>query len=224
MMRLSIVLLASLLATPILFGCKASGGEAVQAQAAAGIAEFKASLVKGNSMLAASAESLKRLQASAKTDPRPGWTEWTNSVDALTSFANQIRANADEMRTNNAEYFRKWEEELGTVTDPKIRQRANARRKLLTDRYEKLQAKAQEVKETYASYNTQVHDLRKLISFDLTPKGIETAAPQIDAVNKTSAQVQKHITELLKQAEDVANELRSETPVQGPPAQQPKQE
>ena len=224
MTRLSIVLVASLLATPIFFGCKASGGEAIQAQAAAGMAEFKASLQKGNSMLAASAESLKKLQAAAKTDPRPAWTEWTNSVDALTSFTGEIRANADAMRMNNAEYFRKWEEELGTVNDPKIRQRANARRKLLNERYETLQAKAQDAKETYAKYNTQVADLRKMISFDLTPKGIETAAPQIESVNKTSAQVQKLINELLKQAEDGAAELRSDTPIQTPPAQQPKQE
>ena len=169
-----------------------------------------------------SMKCLDALAASATTDPRKPFEAYAKSVDKVESAANKAQKNADAMRERSAAYFQQWEQQIGTVKNESIRKLAQERRAKLQETFGKIKESAQDTKQSFPPFLSDLKDLRTGLSADLTPEGIDAAKDIFLKTKSTGAEVQKNLDKLITEMNSVfAAITAAKAQKQGSPAAAP---
>jgi hypothetical protein len=123
------------------------------------------------------AESLKTLVVSGNPDLKKSFDSYSDNLAKLDKEGKRVNKRAEELKSHSKEYFAEWEKEGDTFTNPEIRKLSEDRRNNLAETYARVPAASAGVKETYYAYLTDLKEIQRFLSIDLTPKGVEGITP-----------------------------------------------
>jgi hypothetical protein len=123
------------------------------------------------------AASLYTLVNTGKPDLKKSFDSYTDNVVKLDKEGNKVLKRIEEMKSRSKEYFGEWEKQGDTFTNAEIRELSEQRRSRLAELYARVPAAGAGIKGTYHAYLTDLKEIQKYLSNDLTPKGIEGISP-----------------------------------------------
>ena len=123
------------------------------------------------------AASLYTLVNTGKPDLKKSFDSYSDNVVKLDKEGNKVLKRVEEMKSRSKEYFGEWEKQGDTFTNADIRELSEQRRIRLAELYARVPAAGAGIKGTYHAYLTDLKEIQKYLSNDLTPKGIEGIAP-----------------------------------------------
>jgi len=166
-----------LLGTAAFLGGCATTGTDRSAKASNSIQEVDNEIRKMNVQIDVTAASLYTLVNTGKPDLKKSFDSYTDNVAKLEKEGNKVIKRLQEMKLRSNEYFGEWEKDGDTFTNPEIRELSEQRRSNLAELYARVPASGAGIKGTYHAYLTDLKEIQKYLSNDLTPKGIEGIAP-----------------------------------------------
>jgi hypothetical protein len=166
-----------LLGTPAFLGGCATTGMDRSVKASNSIKEVDSEIRKMSVQIDVTAASLYTLVNTGKPDLKKSFDSYTDNLAKLDKEGNKVLKRLDEMSAKNKEYFEEWEKEGDAFTNPEIRELSTERRNRLAEIYARVPAAGAGLKGSYHAYLTDLKEIQKFLSTDLTPKGIEAITP-----------------------------------------------
>jgi len=123
------------------------------------------------------AASLDSLVIPGNPNLKKSFNSYSDNLAKLDSEGKRVLKRLDEMKSRSNEYFAEWEKQGDSFTNPDIRALSEERRIKLAGIYAQVPASASGIKGTYQEYLTDLKEIQKFLSTDLTPKGIEGITP-----------------------------------------------
>jgi PBP1b-binding outer membrane lipoprotein LpoB len=153
-------------------GCASSSGyEKSQDTAGAMKAAVDSATAFSNSRQAAF-DTMNTLTAEPLDGLPAKFQAFSAAVDTVVSSEASFRTSIAGMKSASASRFEAWKAEDATYTNPAIQARSQQRRGEAQDIVNKASADADAMLVQAANFTSYLSDLRKLLSNDLTPKGV----------------------------------------------------
>jgi hypothetical protein len=203
-------------ATWFLTGCGTTSGYKQADKTGAGIAEFRAEVVNGEKAIDATMKSLAAVAATADTDPRKAFEQYSRDVANLESTASKVRKRAQDMREQGAAYFAQWQKQLAEVKNPEIQKLAMERKARLSEAFDAIKKVTEPLKMQFDPWMSDLKDLQKYLSNDLTIAGVDAAKSLFTKTISHGLEVQKSMEALVAELNTVAAAI---TPAKVPEAQ-----
>ena len=160
----------------VLGGCATTGMDRSE-KAASTMREVDREIRKMIVQIDVTAASLDTLVTPGQPDLKKSFDKYSKNLEQLDSEGKQVIKRTEEMKARSNEYFAEWEKEGDAFTNPEIRALSAERRTRLAELYARVPAAGAGIKGTYHSYLTDLKEIQKYLSNDLTPKGIEVITP-----------------------------------------------
>lgn len=157
-------------------GCATTGMDR-SVKASNSIKEVDSEIRKMSVQIDVTAASLYTLVNTGKPDLKKSFESYTDNLAKLDKEGTKVLKRIEEMKSRNKEYFEEWEKEGDAFTNSEIRELSEQRRSKLAELYARVPAAGAGIKGTYHAYLTDLKEIQKYLSNDLTPKGIEGIAP-----------------------------------------------
>jgi hypothetical protein len=109
-----------------------------------------------------------------QADMKKAYDAYTANVVKMEKSGKQLETHTEKMRVKGNDYFAEWE---SSYTNPEIRELSERRRIEIREGYGKISEASIGVKGTLKSYLTDIREIQKYLSNDLTPQGIESIRP-----------------------------------------------
>jgi len=121
--------------------------------------------------------SLDNLVRPGQSDLKKTFKTYSNKLENLDSEGKRLIKRIDEMKAHSKEYFAEWEKQGDTFTNADIRELSDQRRVKLAEIYAQVPAAAVGIKGSYNEYLTELKEIQKYLSNDLTAEGIVGVTP-----------------------------------------------
>jgi hypothetical protein len=204
----SIILnLLTLAAVTLFTGCGSTAGYKQADKTGEGIAEFREEILSGQKAIDTTLKALNDVAASASTDPRKAYEQYSKAVGDLESTANTIRKRAQDMREQGQAYFKQWEKQMAEVQNLEIRGLAEQRRAKLQATFEEIRKFTEPLKAQFEPWMSDLKDLQKYLGNDLTIAGVDAAKSLFVKTQHGGLDVQKSMERLVAELNTVAATL-----------------
>ncbi|MFA7227676.1 MAG: hypothetical protein WC061_01470 [Melioribacteraceae bacterium] len=127
--------------------------------------------------LDATGASLDELTMPGQSDIKKAFNTFTDNVSKIEKMEKNFAKHADKMQARGKDYFEEWEKDDDKYQNSQIQQLGEQRRIELSEIYGKIALNSIGVKEAFKTYVSDVKEIQKYLSNDLTPKGIEAIVP-----------------------------------------------
>lgn len=173
----------------VLAGCTSTGYQ--KGDAAAVSMQKAATEVQIESRTMDSTMALLRdLMAQTNGDLRPYFKRYSKSLDRLVATAQRTLNTGRRMQEKNAAYLLAWDQQLQTIDYQHIRDLSEARRSEVTNRVETVNRRYQESQDAVQPLISYLLDIRKALSTDLTPAGLDSLKGIVGNATNNVAKVQ----------------------------------
>ena len=200
-------LAASTLAAAVLItGCKTAGYKQAD-KTGAGIAEFRDEILNGKKNIDLTMSSLGNIAASANTDPRKAFEQYSKAVANLESSAAKIKKRAQDMRQQGQAYFQQWQQEMAQVSNPEIRKLSEERKAKLQETFDSIRKYTEPLKAQFDPWMADLKDLQKYLGNDLTIAGVDAAKDLFAKTRTDGAEVQKSMDGVVAELNTIAAAL-----------------
>jgi predicted nucleic acid-binding Zn-ribbon protein len=190
----------------MLVACKTSGYQQAD-KTGEGIANYREEILNGKKAIDKTMASLDAIAASATTDPRPAFEQYSKDVSELESTANSIRKRGDDMRAKGQAYFAQWQEQLAQVKNPEIQQLAKQRQEKLKAAFDNIKTVAEPLKTQFEPWMSNLKDLKTYLSNDLTVNGVDAAKSLFKQTHDQGQEVQKSMDALIAELNTISATL-----------------
>jgi len=123
------------------------------------------------------AASLDAVVTTGQPNLKKPFDKYSDNVENLDKEGKRVIKRLEEMKVRSNEYFAEWEKEGDAFTNSEIRELSTERRTKLAASYARVPAAGAGIKGTYNAYLTDLKEIQKYLSTDLTPKGVEGITP-----------------------------------------------
>jgi chromosome segregation ATPase len=209
-------------ASSLLVGCGTSRGYKQADKTGEGIASFREEILNGKKAIDQTMAALSQIQASAATDPRKAFEDYSKAVANLESTAEKARKRAAAMREQGKAYFDAWEKQLAEVKNPEIQQMAQQRKQKLQTAFDNIKHVSEPLKQQFDPWMSDLKDLDKYLSSDLTVNGVDAAKPLFKKTLDGGKEVQKSMDALIAELNTISATLTA-AKVQPQPAPEGKE-
>jgi hypothetical protein len=173
--------------------------------------QYRQLVVQSMALIDATLRSVDEISVQAHQDPRPAYAAFAKRVQQLEVDSVKVRAHTQAMRARGDAYFEHWQEYLGTVKDEQVRQLAEAHRPELKQSFEQVHLAAQQVREQFRPFLSDLQKLRAVLEADPSLARIDAQKGLILAAKDKGRQVQQGLDRILA-------EMNSMTALLRPPA------
>ncbi len=149
--------------------------------------DYKQAIVQIDATRAALEELVKPNQP----DIKKAYDVYTENVKKMEYLGKQLDTHTEKMSARGNQYFAEWE---SSYTNPEIRELSERRRIEMREGYAKIAEASIGVKGALKSYLTDIREIQKFVSNDLTPQGIESIKP----VSQTAITDGENLKEAIK--------------------------
>jgi hypothetical protein len=192
-------------AAGILFsGCGTTSNYKQADKTGEGIAEFREEVIRGKKSIDATMKALSEVAATASTDPRKAFQQYTKEVDNLESTAGTIRKRAQDMKQQGETYFAQWEKQLAEVSNPEIRTLAGERKAKLQESFSNIRKYTEPLKAQFEPWMADLKDLQRYLSNDLTIAGVDAAKNLFSKTSNGGLEVQKSMDAVVAELNTIA--------------------
>jgi chromosome segregation ATPase len=165
----------------LLAGCASGSGRTEPSETAiSSMKETREELGRAQGLVEKTQQALTQL-AAAQGDVRPPYQAFTKAVADLQSSADRARKDAEAMQARGREYLASWEKEMAQVSDPQIRSSAAERQAAVRATYREIADTTRDTRASYDAYMKKLQEIQKALANDLTPGGVNTVRPAIQA-------------------------------------------
>lgn len=161
---------------------------------------------------------LDKTAASLDTLVRPGQPEvkksfdtYSDNVSKLENEGNRVLKRMEEMKANSKEYFAEWEKQGIAYSNPRIRELSEERRLKLAETYARVPAAGAGVKVAYLAYLSDLKEIQKYLSNDLTPQGVESITPVANGTVPDLEALKTSLQPVIAALEEIKAELHGGT-------------
>jgi hypothetical protein len=127
--------------------------------------------------LDATGTSLRELVKPNNSDVEKAFLLFTENASKMEEMEQSFTKHTNEMNAMGKDYFEEWQKEGDRYKNPRIQQLSEQRRLELTRIYEEIAISSIGVKEGLNSYVSELREIQRYLSNDLTPKGIAAIKP-----------------------------------------------
>ncbi len=132
---------------------------------------------------------------------------YKKQVAAVEARGTRVAAEADNMSRRSQEYRDAWREEAGQISDPALREAAQARAATVNDRFQGIFEKYRTAKDAYRPFVTQLKDVQKYLSNDLTAAGVKAATPTLKEAVKLGDELKVKTQAVISELDTAATRL-----------------
>jgi len=202
-----IAIVTTALATMSLFtGCATSGYQQAD-KTGAGIAQFRQEIAKAKLAVDDTVKSLGQVAVTADTNPREAFKQYSKSLANLESTAAEAKKRAAEVKAQGQAYFASWEKQLAQLKNPEIKNLAVQQKAKLQASFDSIRTAAAPLKAQFDPWLSDLQDLQKYLSNDLTISGVDAAKPLFAKTQTEGFEVQKSMDALVAELNTVAATL-----------------
>lgn len=187
----------------LLVGCKSANYKQAD-KTGEGIATFRAEVLNGKKAIDQTMAALDQVAASAATDPRKAYEQYSKSVANLESTANKVRKRSEDMRAQGKEYFDQWEKQLAQVKNPEIQQLAAQRKAKLNETFDNIKNVAEPLKAKFEPWMSDLKDLQTYLGNDLTVSGVDAAKSLFKKTRASGLEVQQSMDALIAELNTIS--------------------
>ncbi len=195
------------LTAAVLFpGCATSGYQQAD-KTGAGIAKFREEITKAKLAVDDTVKSLGQVAVTANTNPRDAFKQFSKSLANLESTSAKAKKQAQDVRAQGQTYFANWEKELAQLKNPEIKALATQQRAKLQATFDSIRTVAEPLKAQFDPWLSNLQDLQKYLSNDLTISGVDAAKSMFAKTQREGFEVQKSMDALVAELNTVAATL-----------------
>lgn len=189
----------------VLASCQANEGRQakVARRAVTSLEDTRQQLMQAERQVDASLISMDQL-ASQPRDLKQSYRSYANEVSKTVQEADRAQERADEMRMRWQEYITSWEQEADRIASEQLRAGATERRQGVRDNYNRLRNVANNTRQAYEPFLRELQDIRRALSLDLTPAGVEAAKPAMETARETGARLKEQIDAFIQELDNVS--------------------
>lgn len=199
----------------VLIGCASTDTARQEPTPRDDFREYRQLVVQAMGRVDGTMRAVDEVSAQANRDPRPAYQAFAKAVHRLEVDSIRVRAHTRAMRARGAAYFEHWEQYLAGVDNEQVRQLAVQHRAELKQSFEQAQQAAQQVRESFRPFLSDVQKLRAVLEADPSLAHIDAAKSLILGAQDKGRQVQQGLDRLLA-------EMNSMTAMVRPPGTIPK--
>jgi len=163
-------------------GCKSDPGRERTKATVGTIQDTRAEMAAGIGEIEAVQATIIALQNTAG-DQVGLYNTYKKQVAAVETRSERVGEAADDMARRSQEYRQAWQQEAGQISDPALRDAAQARAAAVRDRLTNVFENYRIAKNAYYPFVAKLKDVQTFLSNDLTAGGVKAATPSLqDAV------------------------------------------
>jgi hypothetical protein len=192
----------------VLMGCASTDTARQEPTPRDDFREYRQLVVQAMGMVDGTMRAVDEISAQANRDPRSAYQAFANAVHRLEVDSIRVRAHTQAMRARGGAYFEHWEKYLAGVDNEQVRQLAEQHRAELMQSFEQAQQAAQQVRETFRPFLSDVQKLRAVLEADPSLARIDAAKSLILAAQDKGRQVEQALDRLLAEMNSMTALLR----------------
>lgn len=101
---------------------------------------------------------------------------YTKNVAALTKSKERVTARVDDMNSRRDAYLGSWQKQAKSVNNPEIKALMESRREQVERIFDSSKPSREAARDAFGPFLTSLQDIDKMLSFDLSASGVESAA------------------------------------------------
>lgn len=121
--------------------------------------------------------SLEDVIRPGQSEVKKAFEKYSDNVDKMENQGKRLLKHSDKMSAQGKDYFEEWQKQGNTYSNTEIQSLSEQRRADLSAVYGRISEASVGMKGSYKEYLSDIRGIRKYLSTDLTPKGIETITP-----------------------------------------------
>lgn len=194
-----------LAATILSLACLQAGaaGYKLADKVGSGIAEFRDDILDIKKAVDTTIASLDQVVTQAAVDPRKAYKQFEKNIPRIESAAKTAKKHGEAMRSKGQSYFQQWEKQMASVNDPDIRKMTEDRKARLQTSFDNIKKTTEPAREQFDSWLSDLKDLQKYLSQDITINGIEAAEKLIAKTKSEGLAVQQTLDKVITQLNTV---------------------
>jgi hypothetical protein len=169
----ALMLIAAIL---ILAACATTGMER-SAKAKASMRTVDTDIKQALLQVDATNASLEDLIKPGQPEAKKAFDTYSGQVAKMEKQGQLLVKHTDEMSARRLEYFAEWEKQGDKYTNPDIRELSEQRRAELSEIFAQIPAASVGIKGAFHTYLSDIKEIQKFLSNDLTSKGVESITP-----------------------------------------------
>ena len=170
--------------------------------------EYRQIVVQSLGLIDATLRSVDELSAQAPRDPRPAYAAFAKAVHRIEVDSIKVRSRTQAMRARGDAYFERWQEYLSNVKNEQVRKLAEEHRPELKQSFAQAQQAAQQVRETFRPFLSDLQKLRAVLEADPSLAHINAQKDLILAAKDKGRQVQQGLDRILAEMNSMTALLR----------------
>ena len=182
-------------------GCASTGNDKA-ASTARSLAKSSDTIVKCNLLIDQTLANLNDLVSNPSPDLQKQFKAFDSSVNELGSTARSVSRQAEEMKSEGAAYFAKWDEETATMRNEDIRHRSEARQQEVASNFARISRQYDETKTAFKPFMSDLRDVQKFLGTDLTAGGLV-------AIKDVAEKATTDVVPLKESTDKLSGEFRS---------------
>jgi Protein of unknown function (DUF2959) len=199
----------------VLLGCASAGTAPKKPTARQDFEEYRRIVVQAMSEVDGTMRALDELCVEADQHPRAAYQSFARAVHRLEVDSVEVRARAQAIRARGDAYFEHWEESVAGMKNEQVRKLAEEHSSQLKQTFAEARQAAQEVRETFRPFLTDLQKLRAVLEAEPSLARIDSQKSLILATKDQGRQVQQGLDRVLA-------ELNSFAALLTPPGTAPK--
>lgn len=199
---------AALLAAVLVFtGCASGNTFKRGAKASSGMQDAGREIEALAAQTDATLAALSDLVLNPGPDLVAQFRTYERAVNRLSSQTDRAMARTERMRRDAQAYFQEWQAGTQDIANPEIRARSERRRLEVAEAFEKVDASLRRVKDDYTPFLSDLTDIRRALSSDLTLGGVKAMTSITERAMPRGAKLKESLRIAAADAHDLAAKL-----------------
>lgn len=179
----------------LIVGCSSAGYEKA-ADTATSLTKASDGIAKGNALVDQTLAALGDLVNNPKPDLRKQFGTFNDAVTRLSSTAKDVDGKAKGMKSQGADYFKNWDKQLAAMKNEDIRNRSEARKGEVASKFGRISQSYDETRAAFAPFMSDLRDVQKFLSTDLTAGGLAAIKDVAAKANKDAQPLKASLARL----------------------------
>ncbi|HEV7237940.1 MAG TPA: DUF2959 family protein [Thermoanaerobaculia bacterium] len=192
----------------LLFVACATSAPDRAAKAASSLDVMQQNSSKARAQIDSVLSSLDALLEAPAERLRETYDRYDRDVKKMNEYADAIRENDRDLRSNGNTYLKQWQRDASDVSDPELRAIAEQRRDQTARSMESMRATLTSAAGSFEAFLRDVNDIHKVIGNDLTPTG--QASVKQTAVAQSVHSEGERVKSSIYDAEQAIDHFRSQ--------------
>lgn len=152
--------------------------------------------------------SLDELTKAGQADLKRAFDLFSENANKIKNMEKSFAEHADEMEESGEAYFSEWGSDKQNYDNPEIQRQSEERRAELAETYDKIAENNIGVKEAFQTYVSDINEIQRFLSNDLTGAGIKSIATIADDVVDNGSNLKNELQNLQSAIEEAREKMR----------------